>query len=164
MKKPQQIFFAQKKQRKILLVPGLSIQQLPALGYWKVMLLLLLLQKKCEYHKTCCDYRVAAACQNALTFLSASCKYGLRICEKVMHARSGAWRCCDGKGRAASVKCKLLLAATFILLCWTLNLHWYVLLGSSKHITSQDLWITAFSQINGCYFSWCPSCLTKALR
>jgi len=28
------------------------------------MLLLLLLQKKCEYHRSCCDYLVAAACQD----------------------------------------------------------------------------------------------------
>jgi len=49
-----------------------------------------------------------------------------------MHARSGAWRCCDGKGRWARVQCELLLAATFII-CWTLNLHWFVLLGSSKN-------------------------------
>jgi len=49
-----------------------------------------------------------------------------------MHARSGAWRCCDGKGRAARVQCELLLAGSFIVLCWTLNLHSYVLLGSSK--------------------------------
>ena len=81
-----------------------------------------------------------------------------------MQARSGAWRCCDGKGRAARVQCELLLAATFIVLCWTLNLHWYVLLGSSKKITSRNHWITAFSQINGCHTSRCPSCLTKALR
>jgi len=31
-----------------------------------------------------------------------------------MHARSGRWRCCDGKGRAARVQSELLLAATFI--------------------------------------------------
>jgi len=37
-------------------------------------------------------------------------------------------------------------------------------LGSSKKITSRDHWITAFSQINGCYSSRCPSCLTNALR
>ena len=29
-----------------------------------------------------------------------------------MHARSDAWRCCDGKGRGARVQCELLLAAT----------------------------------------------------
>jgi len=81
-----------------------------------------------------------------------------------MHACSGAWRCCNGKERAARVQCKLLLAGYFIVLCWTLNLHWYVLLGSSKKITSRDHWIAAFSQINGCYSSWCPSCITKALR
>ena len=51
-----------------------------------------------------------------------------------MHARSGAWRCSDGKGRGARVQCKLLLAATFII-CWTLNLHWFVLLGSSEKFT-----------------------------
>ena len=28
------------------------------------LLLLLLLQKKCEYHRTCCDYLVVAACQD----------------------------------------------------------------------------------------------------
>jgi len=81
-----------------------------------------------------------------------------------MHARSGAWRCCDGKERAARVQCELLLAGSFIVLCWTLNLHGYVLLGSSKKITSRDHWITAFSQINGRYPSRCPSCITKALR
>jgi len=81
-----------------------------------------------------------------------------------MHARSGAWRCCDGKERAARVQCELLLAGSFTVLCWTLILHWYVLLGSSKKITSRDHWITAFSQINGCYSSRCSSCITKALR
>jgi len=66
MKKPHKIFFAQKKQRKILLACGLSIRQLPALGCWNVTLLLLwlLLQKKCEYHRICCDYLVVAACQD----------------------------------------------------------------------------------------------------
>jgi len=81
-----------------------------------------------------------------------------------MHARSGAWRCCDWKRRAARVQCELLLVATFSVLCWTLNLHWNVLLGSSEKSTSRDHWITAFSQISGCYSSQCPSCLTKALR
>jgi len=33
-----------------------------------------------------------------------------------MHARSGAWRCCDGKERAARVQCELLLAGSFIAL------------------------------------------------
>ena len=66
MKKPHKIFFAPKKQRKILLACGLSIRQFPALGCWNVTLLLLWLlsQKKCEYHRTCCDYLVAAACQD----------------------------------------------------------------------------------------------------
>ena len=81
-----------------------------------------------------------------------------------MHACSGTWRCCDGKERAARVQCELLLAGSFIVLCWTQNLHWYVLLGSSKKITSRDHWTTAFLQINGCYSSWWPSCITKALR
>jgi len=55
-----------KKQGKILLARGLSIQQLSALGRWNVtLLLLLLLRKKCEYHRTCCDYLVAAACQDS---------------------------------------------------------------------------------------------------
>jgi len=58
-------FSLHKKKRKILLARGLSIRQLPALGCWNVtFLLLLLLQKKCEYHRTCCDYLVAAACQD----------------------------------------------------------------------------------------------------
>jgi len=58
-------FVRTKKQRKILLARGLSIQQLSALGRWNVtLLLLLLLWKKCEYHRTCCDYLVAAACQD----------------------------------------------------------------------------------------------------
>ena len=81
-----------------------------------------------------------------------------------MHSRSGAWRCCDGKERAARVQCELLLAANFVVLCWTLNFHWYVFLGSSEKITSRDNWITAFSQINGSCASRCPSCLTKVLR
>ena len=173
MKKPYKIFFAQKIQRKILLACGLSIRQLSALGCWSVTLLLLwlLLQKKFEYHRTCCDYLLVAACQDCSAWnkrkklqhfyqLVANMVWD---CEKVMHARSGAWRCCDGEGRAARVQCELLLAATFTVLCWTLNLHWYVLLGISKKITSRDHWITAFSQINGCYSSRCPSCLTKAL-
>jgi len=43
-------FCLHKKQCKILLARGLSIQQLSALGCWNVtLLLLLLLQKKCEY-------------------------------------------------------------------------------------------------------------------
>jgi len=55
-------FVCTKKQRKILLARGLSIQQLSALGRWNVtlLLLLLLLRKKCE----CCDYLVATACQD----------------------------------------------------------------------------------------------------
>jgi len=127
-----------------------------------------LLQKKCEYHRTCCDYLVAAACQDGsawnerkktTTFLSAGCKISFEICEKVMHAHSGAWRCCDGKGRVTRVQCEILLAATSIVLCWTPNLHWYVLLGSSKNSTSRDHWNTALSQINGCYSLRCPSCL-----
>jgi len=60
-----------------------------------------------------------------------------------MHARSGAWHCCDGKGRVARVQCELLLAATFIVLCWTLNLHLCVLLASNEKITCRDHWITA---------------------
>ena len=77
-----------------------------------------------------------------------------------MHARSSAWRCCDGKGRGARVQCELLLAATFII-GWTLNLHWFVLLGSSKKFTSRDHWITALSQINGCYSSRCLPALER---
>ena len=63
---PHKIFFVQKKQRKILFARGLSIRQFfSALGRWNVTLpLLLLLQKKCEYHRTCCDHLVAAACQD----------------------------------------------------------------------------------------------------
>jgi len=62
------------------------------------------------------------------------------------------------------VQCERLLAGSFIVLCWTLNLHWYVLLGSSKKIISRAHWISTFSQINGCYSSRCLSCITKALR
>ena len=166
-------FVCTKKQGKILLARGLSIQQLSALGRWKVTILLLLyLWKKCEYHRTCCDYLVAAACQDGSawnermkipTFSSAGPKYVFEICDKAMHARSGAWRCCVGKGRRARLQCELLLAATFII-CWTLNLHWFVLLGSSKKFTSRDHWITALSQINGCYSSRCLSCPRNALR
>jgi len=57
-------FVCTKKQGKILLARGLSIQQLSALGCRNVTLLLLLLRKKCEYHRTCCDYLVANACQD----------------------------------------------------------------------------------------------------
>jgi len=92
--KKHTIFFAPKKQRKILLACGLSIRQLPALGCWNVTLFLLwlLLQKKCEYHRTCCDYLVVAACQDCSawnerkktpTFLSAGRKYGLRFVKKL---------------------------------------------------------------------------------
>jgi len=94
MKKPHTIFFAQQKQRKILLACGLSIRQLPALGCWNVTLLLLwlLLQKKCEYHRTCCDYLVVVACQDCSawnerkktpTFLLAGRKYVLRFVKKL---------------------------------------------------------------------------------
>ena len=44
---------------------------------------------------------------------------------------------------------RTILGSNFIL-CWTLNLHWYVFLGSCDH------WIIAFSQINGCYSSRMP--------
>ena len=33
---------------------------------------------------------------------------------------------------SSKVQCEPLLAGSFIVLCWTLNLHWYVLLGSNK--------------------------------
>ena len=57
-------FVCTKKLGKILLARGLSIQQLSAHGRWNVTFLLLsLLWKKCEYHRTCCDYLAAAACQ-----------------------------------------------------------------------------------------------------
>ena len=36
----------------------------------------------------------------------------IEIFEKVMHARSSAWSCCDGKERGTSVQCELFLAAT----------------------------------------------------
>ena len=64
--KATQNFLCTKKQRKILLACGLSIRQLPTLGCWNVTLLLLwlLLQKKCEYHRTSWDYLVVAACQD----------------------------------------------------------------------------------------------------
>jgi len=56
------------------------------------------------------------------------------------------------------------ISRIFYWLFLTLNLHWNVLLVSSKKTTSRDHWITAFSQINGCHPWRCPSCLTKALR
>jgi len=61
------------------------------------------------------------------------------------------------------VQCEILLAATFII-CWTLNLHWFLLLVSSKKFTSRDHWITGLSQINGCYSSQCLSCPKKAVH
>ena len=64
MKNPKNLVCIKKK-GKILLARGLSIQQLSPLGRWNVtLLLLLMLRKKCEYHRTCCDYLVAAACQD----------------------------------------------------------------------------------------------------
>jgi len=91
--KATQNFLCTKKQRKILLARGLSIQQLLALRCWNVtLLLLLLLQKKCEYHRICCDYLAAAACQDGsawnkrkktTTFLSAGRKYRLRFEKKL---------------------------------------------------------------------------------
>jgi len=91
--KATQNFLCTKKQRKILLAHRLSIRKLSAVGCWNVtLLLLLLLQKKCEYHRTCCDYLVAATCQDgsawnekkkATTFLSAGRKYGLRFVKKL---------------------------------------------------------------------------------
>ena len=56
------------------------------------LLLWLLMQKKCECHRTCCDYLVVAACQDCIawnerkktpTFLSAGRKYGLRFVKKL---------------------------------------------------------------------------------
>jgi len=59
-------FFAQKKQRTILLATRPEHSTIASSWIWNVtlLLLLLLLQKKCEYHRTCCDYLVAAACQD----------------------------------------------------------------------------------------------------
>jgi len=129
--------------------------------------------EKCEYHRICCDYLVAAACQDGsawnerkktTTFLSAGCKYGLKFVEKLCTHVQVLSVVAMVKNERQGCNTSFLLAATFIVLCWTLNLHWYVLLGSSKKITRRDHWITAFSQINRCYSSRCPSCLTKALR
>ena len=54
-----------KKTTQNLLARGLSIQQLSALGRWSGTLLLsLMLLKNCEYHRTCCDYLAASACQD----------------------------------------------------------------------------------------------------
>jgi len=85
--KATQNFLCTKKNAKFLFARGLSIRQLPALGCWNVtLLLLLLLQKRCEYHRTCCDYLLAAACQDCSAwnkrkkttiFLSAGRKHGL---------------------------------------------------------------------------------------
>jgi len=152
-KKTHKMFFAQKKQRKILLACGLSIRQLPALGCWNVtLLLLLLLQKKCEYHRTSCDYLEAAACQDSSAWNER--RKLQHFYQLVVNMVWDLWK----------VQCELLLAATFSVLCWTLNLHWNVLLGSSEKIISRDDWITAFSQINGCYSSRCPSCLLKTVK
>ena len=93
-KKATQNFLCTKKKRKILLACGLSIRQLPAFRCWNATLLLLwlLLQKKCEYHRTCCDYLVVAACQDCSawnerkktpTFVSAGRKYGLGFVKKL---------------------------------------------------------------------------------
>ena len=42
-----------------------------------------------------------------------------------MHARSGAWRCCDGKGRGARVQCELFLAATLLSVELWISIHTY---------------------------------------
>ena len=73
-KNPQNFIFAwkihkklglHKKTRQNFTCRGLSIQQLSTLGRWNVtLLLLLMLRKKCEYHRTCCDCLSATACQD----------------------------------------------------------------------------------------------------
>jgi len=132
-----------------------------------------LLQKKCEYHRTCCDYLVAAACHDRILHETRE-KNLQHFYQLVVNMVWDLW-----KSYARTFRCLALLrwektsgkgamwaivAATFIVLCWTLNLHLCVLLGSSKKITRRDHWITTFSQINGCYSSRCHSWLTKALR
>ena len=78
--KNTQNFVCTKKQRKILLAHGLSIWQLSTLECWNVtLLLLLLLQKKCEYHRTCCDYLVAAACQDGSAWNERKKNYNIFI-------------------------------------------------------------------------------------
>ena len=171
MKKPHKIFFAQKKQRKILFERGLSIRQLPALGCWNVtLLLLLLLKKNCGYHRTCCDYLVAAACQDCSawnerkktpTFLSAGRKYGLRFVKKLCtHVQV--------LGVVAMVKYERQVCN--VSYCWQ-----QLLLSSVELQISIDMycWVAAkrsqaaitelllFRKSTGLR---CPSCLTKALR
>ena len=89
MKKPHKIFFAQKNNAKFYLHVGWAFENYQLLD---AGMLLLLLQKKCENHRACCDYLVAAACQDgsawnerkkAKTFLSAGLKYGLRFVKKL---------------------------------------------------------------------------------
>jgi len=166
-------FCLHKNQCKILLARGLSIQQLSALGRWNVMLLLLLLlQEKCEYHRTCCDYLVAAACQDGSAWnerkkLQHFHQLILNMFWDLWKSYARTFRCLAllrWERTRARVQCELLLAGSFVVVCWTLNLYWYVLLGSSKKFTSRNHWITAFSQINGCYSSPCLSCPRKALH
>ena len=173
MKKSQQNFLCTTKQSKILLARGLSIRQLPALGCWNVtlLLLLLLLQKKCEYHRTCCDYLVAAACQDCSawkrqektpTFWSAGREYGLRfvkkLCTHVQVLCVVAMVKDERQGCSVSHCWQQLLLSCVELLISIGMYCWEAAKRSQAAITE------FFSQINGCFSSRCPSCITKALR
>ena len=89
--KATQILVCTRKQRKLLFARRFSIRQLSAFGCWNVTLMLLFMQNKFEYHKTCCHDLVAAACQDGSAWnerknyniLSALCKHGLRFVKKL---------------------------------------------------------------------------------
>ena len=169
--KATQNFLCTKKQCKILLARGLSIRQLSALGCWNVILLLLLLQKKCEYHRTCCDCLVAAVCQDGSAWnerkkLQHFFQLVIKIVWDLWKSYARTFRCLallrwertSGKGAmqaivGSNLYCSL-LNSKFSLIC---------IVGKQQNITSCNDWITAFSQINGCYSLRCPSWVTKAL-
>jgi len=96
MKKPHKIFF-HKKSTQNFTCTWAEHSTIISFGCWNItLLLLLLLQKKFKYYRTCCDYLVVAVCQDGsawnerkkATFLSAGRKYGLRFVKKLcMHVQ-----------------------------------------------------------------------------
>jgi len=54
-----------------------------------------------------------------------------------MHARSDAWRCCDGKGRGTRVQCELFLAATLFSVELWISIDTYCS-GKQQKFTSRD--------------------------
>ena len=127
--------------------------------------------EKCEYHRTCCDYLVVAACQDGSAWnerkkLQHFYQLVVNMVWDLWKSYARTFRCLAllrwertrGKGAMRAIvgsNFYSLLNSKSPLIC---------IVGKQQKITSCDHWITAFSQINGCYSSRCPSSLTKALR